>query len=85
MAKDIKAMCKGGNIFYLVNKETSADSVKENHSKNSHRMAFDRAKITKTETSKLKNIISASFKPLSLTIPIGDGFHESFHSSHCYL
>jgi hypothetical protein len=33
----------------------------------------------------LKNLISASFKPLSLTIPIGDGFHESFPLSHCHL
>lgn len=81
---DIKAMRKGGNGFYFINKETSADSIRENNSKNSHRMA-DTARITKTETSKLKNVISASFKPLSLTIPIGDGFHESFHSSHCYL
>ncbi|PNT68664.1 hypothetical protein BRADI_3g43941v3 [Brachypodium distachyon] len=79
-------MCKGGNGFYLINKETSLDSIRINHSKAPHyRMAFDTARITKTETSKLKNIISASFKPLSLTIPIGDGFHESFHSSHCHL
>jgi len=85
MAKDIRAMRKGGNDFYFINKETSADSVRGNNSKNSHRMAFDTARRTKTETSKLKNVISASFKPLSLTIPIGDGFHESFHSSHCYL
>jgi hypothetical protein len=86
MAIGIKAMCKGGNGFYIISKETSGDSIRKNHSKVSHYwMAFDTARITKTETSKLKNLISASFKPLSLTIPIGDGFHETFHSSHFSL
>ncbi|KAG8070751.1 hypothetical protein GUJ93_ZPchr0006g44097 [Zizania palustris] len=85
MAIDNRVMCVGGKGFYLINKETS-DSTRKNHSKVSHyRMAFDTARITKTETSKLKNLISASFKPLSLTIPIGDGFHELFPLSHCHL
>lgn len=83
---DIGAMCKGGNCFYRVNKESTADSTRKIHSTVSRdRMAFDTARATKTEASKLKNLISASFKPLSLTIPIGDGFHESFPFSHCHL
>uniref|UniRef100_A0A0A9EP07 Uncharacterized protein n=1 Tax=Arundo donax TaxID=35708 RepID=A0A0A9EP07_ARUDO len=83
---DIGAMCKGGNCFYLVNKKSTADSIRKTHSTVSqYRMAFETARITKTETSKLKNLISASFKPLSLTIPIGDGFHETFPLSHCHL
>nr|TKW39300.1 hypothetical protein SEVIR_1G169500v2 [Setaria viridis] len=82
----IGAMCEGGNCFYLVNKESTVDSTRKVHSTDSHyRMASDTARVTKTETSKLKNIISASFKPLSLTVPIGDGFHESFPFSHCHL
>uniref|UniRef100_A0A0D9VG84 F-box domain-containing protein n=1 Tax=Leersia perrieri TaxID=77586 RepID=A0A0D9VG84_9ORYZ len=76
-------MCVGGKGFYLINKETS-DSTRKNRSKVSqYRMAFDTPRITKTETSKLKNLISASFKPLSLTIPIGDGFHELFPVNLC--
>lgn len=79
------AMCVGGKGFYLNSKETS-DPSRKNHSKVSqYRMAFDAPRITKTETSKLKNLISASFKPLSLTIPIGDGFHELFPVGHCHL
>jgi hypothetical protein len=82
----IGAMCEGGNCFYLVNKESTVDSIRKNHfTVSQYRMAFETARVMKTETSKLKNIISASFKPLSLTIPIGDGFHESFPFSHCHL
>ncbi|KAF2944945.1 hypothetical protein DAI22_02g181100 [Oryza sativa Japonica Group] len=85
MAIDNCAMCVGGKGFYLNSKETS-DPSRKNHSKVSqYRMAFDTPRITKTETSKLKNLISASFKPLSLTIPIGDGFHELFPVGHCHL
>jgi hypothetical protein len=40
------------------------------------------AKITNSDKYKLKNIISVSFKPMSLTVPIGDGYHEFFCVQH---
>lgn len=83
---DIGAMCKGGSCSYRVNKGSPAGSTRKIRSTASQgRMASDTARVTKTEASKLKNLISASFKPLSLTIPIGDGFHESLPFSHCHL
>uniref|UniRef100_K3YB73 Uncharacterized protein n=1 Tax=Setaria italica TaxID=4555 RepID=K3YB73_SETIT len=78
MAIDIGAMYGGGTCCNISNKETKAAySTRTNHSKAFHyRIAFDMAKITKSDKYKLKNLISVPFRPVSLTVPIGDGYHE---------
>lgn len=84
MAIDIGAMCKRGSRSYFINKETKAAySTRRNHSKAfNYLMASDTERITKTDKSKLKNLISESVKPMSLTVPIGDGYHELFCLEH---
>ncbi|OEL16007.1 hypothetical protein BAE44_0022973 [Dichanthelium oligosanthes] len=71
-------MYGGGTCSNTINKETKAAySTRTNHYKAFHdQIAFDMAKITNTDKYKLKDLISVPFKPMSFTVPIGDGYHE---------
>lgn len=81
---DIGAMYVGGTCSSIINKETTAAySTRTNHPKAFHDgIAFYMAKIKNSDKYKLKNIISVSFKPMSTTVPIGDGYHEFFCVQH---
>lgn len=83
----IGAMYVGGTYSNIINKETkAANSTITNHPKAFHdRMAFYMAQITKSDKYKLKNIISVPFKPMTLTVPNGDGYHELFCVQHRHI
>ena len=76
----IGAMYVGGTYSNIINKETkAANSTITNHPKAFHeQIAFYMAQITKSDKYKLKNIISVPFKPMTLAVPNGDGYHELF-------
>lgn len=78
LSVDIEAMYVGGTCSNIVNKETKAVySTRTNHFKAFHgRIAFDMAKLAKLDKYRLKNLMSISFKPMPVTVPIGDGCHE---------
>ncbi|KAF8715980.1 hypothetical protein HU200_026947 [Digitaria exilis] len=77
-------MYVGGTFSNIVNKEPkTVYSTRTNHSKAFHYRIANMTKITKTDKSKLKNLVSIPFKHMSLTGPIGDGY-RILCLQHCH-
>jgi hypothetical protein len=74
-SKIVEMLRKGTNKSYTY-RCSSISAKKTNLKSRRSRMESDASKSKKETSSRFKNIISSSFQPVSLIIPIGDGYHE---------
>lgn len=90
MALVFGAMFGGENKKYAIKFEQSACTlIRKNYPKNSNcGMAFRTTAIKQKTSSGSAPVLFGSlpsFVPLSLKIPIDDGYHESFSLDCCFL